>query len=190
VSNIANLLSATGADTVKSIGTAIASNQLDVKVTGTTTDSATNTSLVVNLLVNVDGSTTTYIPDGASGNTRFSFVAGTDSKIVKDNLTGLEWESQYPVASATTYTWATAKSQCASLNILGQTPGSWRLPDYTELQSIIDYSKSWGPFINTAFFASQSFFHWTSTTYNSNTNSAWIMNFNDGTSSSTAKTSA
>lgn len=129
--------------------------------------------------VNIDGSTTTYIPDSANGSTRFVFT-GPSQKIVYDNITGLRWESQYPTVSETTYTWDDAKAYCAALTLDGLS--AWRLPDYTELQSIVDYSKASSPAIDTAFFTAQSSAYWSSTGYAPNTAQAWWVLFFNGNS--------
>lgn len=104
---------------------------------------------------------------------------------VKDNLTRLVWLKNATCFGA--QNWAT---QLANANTLasgacgltdGSVAGAWRLPNITEMQSLIDYGRSGpalplghpftgGPFGN----------YWTSTTYASVPGDAWRVLLNDG----------
>ena len=64
-----------------------------------------------------------------------------------------------------TYTWQQALAYCENLNLAGHT--DWRLPDRTELQSIVDYSRI-NPVID-PLFSTVASSYWSSTTYAVNT---------------------
>jgi hypothetical protein len=95
---------------------------------------------------------------------------------VTDNVTGLMWQR---VVSDTRYPWADAKTYCAGLTLGGLT--GWRLPMRMELVSLVDYTAV-SPTINTTVFpfAPTSPF-WTASPSVDSANSAWTVNFNDGT---------
>jgi hypothetical protein len=81
---------------------------------------------------------------------------------------------------------------CENLDFAGKT--DWRLPNVTELHSLVDLTQTGGVFINTIDFPNipgsldNPPYYWTSTTYNglpqspcsTITNCAWYVNFNDG----------
>ncbi|MBH1988892.1 MAG: DUF1566 domain-containing protein [Myxococcaceae bacterium] len=94
------------------------------------------------------------------------------SGVVGDSLTGLQWEQ---AASSSTMTWSAAGTYCA-----GRTTGGlsgWRLPNVDELQTLVDYTTS-SPSINSAAFPSTpSNYFWTSTLYQPNPTSAWLVYF-------------
>jgi len=104
----------------------------------------------------------------------------TDNKdgTVTDNLTGLIWLKNANCFGSRI--WANALSDCNGLNdgecglTDGSTAGEWRLPNLNELRSLDDTSQSspclpsGHPFTNV-----QSYYYWSSTTYESSTNGAW-----------------
>jgi len=89
-------------------------------------------------------------------------------------------------------TWEDALSACEDLDFSEKT--DWRLPNVTELHSLIDLTQTGGIFINTRVFPNtpESLenppYYWSSTTYNglphspctTSTDCAWYVNFNDG----------
>ncbi|MDQ7023853.1 MAG: DUF1566 domain-containing protein [Candidatus Gracilibacteria bacterium] len=124
-----------------------------------------------------DGTVSQYLCADTDEN-RFTDLGGG---VIKDNLTLLEWQQDGSIAG--TKNWNNAKRYCADLTLGGKT--DWRLPDITELKSIVDYTKSidTNKFTNTA-----SSYCWSSTTYNYNTSYAWHVNFYNGNSSYHNKT--
>lgn len=109
-----------------------------------------------------------------------------------DTSTGLIWRK----ASHADANWAGAIASCEAL-MFPATDGNtdWRLPSRSELQSIVDYTKS-NPSVDTSFFSgieasdADNFF-WTSTTYVKASDppeaKAWAVNFADGTIDGVAK---
>ena len=115
----------------------------------------------------------------------------TDSGIgtITDSATGLIWQKcsaglgttlgNCSTGSISSYTWSSAISYCEGLTLGGRS--DWRLPNFNELGSIIDYTKSSNPTIDsTAFPNTQSSYYWSSNTYAQSTNSAWFVRFDNG----------
>ena len=92
---------------------------------------------------------------------------------VTDLLTGLMWLEDVNKAG-TTKTWADALTYCNDLNDSGY--DDWRLPNVKELQSLIDFGQtssalpSGHPFSNVVLN-----YYWSSTSWNSETDNAWIV---------------
>lgn len=111
---------------------------------------------------------------------------------VTDNLTGLIWLKQANYNSTTGTTgsanWAEALAFCNALESGqcglsdGSSAGDWRLPNKNEFESLTDISQynpalpAGNPFIAVL----SSIYFWTSSTYASNTESAWVMYMNYG----------
>jgi hypothetical protein len=94
---------------------------------------------------------------------------------VTDVGTGLMWQKGY---SSEEMNWEEALAYCEGLNLGGYT--DWRLPNKKELRSLVDYSR-YNPAINTTYFPNTAAsWYWSSTTNANGTDSAWIMDFNDG----------
>ncbi|MCP4714738.1 MAG: DUF1566 domain-containing protein [Deltaproteobacteria bacterium] len=88
--------------------------------------------------------------------------------------------------------WADALAACENLDFAGKT--DWRLPNVTELHSLVDLTQTGGVFINEKDFPNMPGsqenppYYWSSTTYNglpqspctTTANCAWYVNFNDG----------
>lgn len=119
------------------------------------------------------GQTTEYTPyDDGYYHTGVDPSYTRNSDVVKDLITGLEWQDD--VAAATvTKTWAEAGPYCAALSLDG---GGWRLPTIDELVYITDKSK-FDPAINAVFQNKVSSNYWSSTTVASDTGNAWGVNF-------------
>jgi hypothetical protein len=91
------------------------------------------------------------------------------SGTVTDNITGLIWQKcsggqnndSTCSGSFSVFDWSSAVTYCSSLTLASRT---WRLPNVNELQGLVDFGKSSGPFINTiAFPGTGVFLYWTST---------------------------
>jgi hypothetical protein len=110
------------------------------------------------------------------------FTDNSDGTI-KDNATSLVWQkcsqglsgTSCSSGTATTASWASAVSYCNSLSLASKT---WRLPNVNELKSIIDYTKSTSPSIDTTAFPSTvASVYWSSTTTAGGGSLAWIVYF-------------
>jgi len=94
---------------------------------------------------------------------------------VTDQATGLIWDQQ----ETSTMTWEAALAYCEGLSLASQT--DWRLPNRNELQSLVDYTKTSAPTIDTTAFPSAvSGNYWSSTTYALNSTYAWLVSFGNG----------
>jgi len=108
---------------------------------------------------------------------------------VTDNLTGLMWARNANLPNGTR-TWYQAVDDCNNLNLCGYT--DWRLPSVNELESLINReeanSATW---LNTQGFINvQANSYWSSTTYASSPNVAWVIYMWDGDVSSDVKSSS
>lgn len=128
-----------------------------------------------------------------------SFTGPTPSNggyITTDNVTGLVWKTCSEgltdsggtcTGSTSTFTFSptdTATPQCAALNAGTGYAGlaNWRLPTVAELQTLVNYGiTSPAPTIDAAYFpATFSSGYWSSSNYLLTANSAWYVNFSDG----------
>jgi hypothetical protein len=92
---------------------------------------------------------------------------------VTDNLTGLMWARNANLPGELV-TWSEALDFANNLNLCGYS--SWRLPNRTELWSLIDNSKTFPPLpLNHPFTNVQSDRYWTSTTFASDPTDAWVV---------------
>ena len=102
-----------------------------------------------------------------------------------DTKSKLTWQQ---TVSATLMTWAAAKTYCAGVgSTLGGT--GWRLPTIKELQSLLDYTQTAAPLIDSTAFPGTSAsgaasFFWSSTPGASSF--AWELGFNSGGRSGTS----
>ncbi len=99
------------------------------------------------------------------------------SDVVKDNVTGLEWQDDAKVAAETMH-WADAEAYCASLPLDG---GGWRLPTIVELQGIVVEGAN--PSIDTVFnvdYVNPGYYFFSSTTYVNDIAHVWIVRFSTG----------
>jgi hypothetical protein len=108
---------------------------------------------------------------------------GTSSGTVYDTKTKLTWQQ---TISSISYTWADAKTYCAGVgSSLGGT--GWRLPTLKELQSLVDYSHTTYPMIDStafpgglsAFFPSP-FYFWSASPLAGSSSGAWYVLFDYG----------
>ena len=114
-------------------------------------------------------------------------VRDNNTNIVEDKSTGLMWQDNSEVVGFQTNarSWIGAIYRCGTLPLGGY--NDWRLPNYNELLSIMDFNRPAGePLINKAFVnvATKAQeddrlvrFYWTSTTFVPNDNSAWVIYF-------------
>ncbi|WP_428560072.1 MAG: DUF1566 domain-containing protein [Solidesulfovibrio sp. DCME] len=92
---------------------------------------------------------------------------------VSDTTTGLLWEQE---GSASTMSWKDALAYCEARETAGFT--DWRLPNYKELLSIVDYTK-YSPAIYSEFSANSSSY-WTSSTRYGYPNNGIYVSFDTG----------
>jgi hypothetical protein len=102
---------------------------------------------------------------------------GTSSGTVYDSKTRLTWQQ---TTSSIPYTRADAKTYCAGVgSSLGGT--GWRLPTLKELQSLVDYSQTTPPMIDsTAFPGTPSDFFWSASPLAGSSSGAWDVYFGNG----------
>ena len=102
---------------------------------------------------------------------------GTGNGTVYDTKTKLTWQQTVP---STTWSWADAKTYCAGVGSrLGGT--SWRLPTLKELQSLVDYSQTTPPMIDsTAFPGVPSAMFWSASPLAGSSSGAWDVYFGNG----------
>ena len=97
---------------------------------------------------------------------------GTSSGTVYDTKTKLTWQQ---TISSSFYSWADAKTYCAGVEpSLGGT--GWRLPTLKELQSLVDYSQTTPPMIDsTAFPEVPSYPYWSASPLAGSSSKAWLV---------------
>lgn len=140
-----------------------------------------------------DGPLRTGCPNDAD---RFT-VSPDDT--VTDHCTGLQWQrfavdrdGDNAITAADKFTWCEALKYCEELSFAGRT--DWRLPNVRELESLIDYGRV-SPAIDPLFglkgggagdggggVADTSNGFWSSTTNASLGTTAWVMDFDTGSS--------
>lgn len=102
------------------------------------------------------------------------FMRDASTKIVTDKATGLQWQDD---AVPAMMTWISAIDYCKALNLGNK--GEWRLPNISELGSLINESNHIraisSTFVNTA-----SDNYWSSTPSANNANYAFGIDFYDG----------
>jgi Protein of unknown function (DUF1566). len=90
---------------------------------------------------------------------------------VTDNITGLVWQQE---DDSVEYDWKAAITYCEDSTLAGY--DDWRLPNYEELRSLIDFDV-YDPAIDKMFLNTKPSGYWTSTTSMSSTYSAWYVDF-------------
>ncbi len=117
-----------------------------------------------------------YGQDAQYGTNLQSFI-DLGSGIVRDNVTGLEWQQ---ATAPGDYTWNEAISYCEDLTLGGHS--DWRLPTIKELSTLVDSSiPSPGPTINTAYFPdTRASIYFSSTIYASDSFILWVVYFDRG----------
>jgi len=92
--------------------------------------------------------------------------------IVTDNTTKLQWQDD---AIGSTMTWAVAIEHCENLSLDGHS--DWRLPNLSELSSIVDDTRYDLSIDNTVFQNTASYAYWSSTTHARFSRNAWYVEF-------------
>lgn len=140
---------------------------------------------------------------GASAASRF---LDNGDGTVKDNLTGLIWLKNANcsatlggvTSAGAGLTWANALTWSNNLATGtcglsdGSVAGQWRLPNRSELKSLVDLSHSPAPALPTGhpFLTVQSLLYWTGSSYAGSTaTNAWYVNMSDGNAGNSNKTS-
>jgi hypothetical protein len=117
---------------------------------------------------------------------RFDVLSVSGHRLVRDTLTGLEWQGclaelsgvDCTQGSAGSYSWKQALAYCEGLSYAGHT--DWRLPSRTELHSSLDLRR-YGPSIDsTAFPATLGTYTWSSTSNANVLSNAWYVYFGNG----------
>ena len=98
------------------------------------------------------------------------------AKIFYDKNTGLTWQDN-KAAATVKKNWSGAKEYCKNLTLGGYS--DWRLPEYSELLSIVDYTK-YKPAIKSGFKHVSSNIYWSSSQSVLNSSDAWIVDFYRG----------
>jgi hypothetical protein len=104
------------------------------------------------------------------------FSRDDSTNIVTDSLTNLQWQDDEE-AKTVEKDWQSAIDYCEALELGGK--DDWRLPNYTELKSIVDRG-SFNPAIYSSFQNIASNNYWSSTTNASISSFAWVVNFDYG----------
>ena len=110
-----------------------------------------------------------------TGTLSAGYVRNSD-QTVTDTKTCLMWQDNED-AKTVTKNWQDAINYCANLTLANH--NDWRLPNYNELESIVDLSK-YNPSIDPTFQNVVSSGYWSSTTRASNIDYAWFIYFNSG----------
>lgn len=87
-----------------------------------------------------------------------------------DALTGLEWQSQSPGEM----TWHDAIEYAGSLSLNGQQ--DWWLPNIKEMETLLDRSR-YRPIVRDEIPFKDELSYWSSTTFGTDTQNAWIIMF-------------
>ncbi len=114
-----------------------------------------------------------YVRAVRGGQSEPAFVENGDGTVT-DTSTGLMWQTQ----TENNMSWEAALEYSENLNLAGYS--DWRLPNVKELQSIVDYSRS-NPTLDTLYFVGKfRSGYWSGTTFIKNTNLAWNVSFDYG----------
>lgn len=85
---------------------------------------------------------------------------------------GMSWSSATCTGTATDFNWEAALAHAA-------TQTGWRLPNFKELKSLVEYACV-NQAINQTVFPATLTYAWSASPYAANAASAWYVNFNDG----------
>jgi hypothetical protein len=132
-----------------------------------------------------------------SGETKkitMSLIDNQDSTVT-DTATGLIWQkcpqglssNLCDSGSATPTQFNAAITYCNTLTLVGK---SWRVPNINELKTIVDYTVTNAPTIQSSFFPNTSQspnYYWSSSSYANGGTDGWYINFNTGSFNYNAK---
>ena len=99
---------------------------------------------------------------------------GDGTGVIFDAATDLEWQE---ADDGTGRIWKNALAYCDRLSLNNN--DDWRLPNISELHSIVDRSR-FNPAIDPVFSTQSSSYYWSATTYTYVTDNAWAINFHRG----------
>ena len=102
------------------------------------------------------------------------FIVKTNGTVA-DRKTGLIWQQN---DDGKEYVWEAALRYCEELSFAGQ--NDWRLPNYKELTSLVEYGNFSPAIFITYFPKTKSANYWSSTTDVSGKSGAWQVNFQSG----------
>jgi hypothetical protein len=101
-------------------------------------------------------------------------AAGTNMRVWQDPKTGLEWQRESPGEMA----WQRAQEYAGSLSLDGK--ADWRLPTLAELESLLDRTRARAdgrPFMREDVPFRDTLSYWSGTTFEDDTECAWIAMF-------------
>ena len=113
-------------------------------------------------------------------------ITDTSTGLVWDKCSrGQVWDNTTPpgtcTGAASTHSWAAALAEAtASYGASHRGQADWRLPNRTELESLVKIDAHSPAIDGTYFPATPSSWYWTSTTHAPNPDGAWNVDFNDG----------
>ncbi len=155
---------------------------LSLKKTGQTRSYDANGNEVTDGSIKDDG----YYRAGVDSN----YTRDDATGIVIDHVTGLQWQDDYSDngGGVKRATWIEAIDYCENLTLGGYS--DWRLPAAKELDSIVDYGRSY-PAVDPIFRHTESYdYYWSSTTSAFYADRAWTIYFYGGYRSNYYKTRA
>ena len=121
-------------------------------------------------------------------------ITDTTTGLVWDKCSrGQVWDNTTPpgtcTGTASTHDWAAALAQATAANAASHRgQADWRLPNRTELESLVQINAASPAIDGTYFPATPSNWYWTSTTFAPNPANAWSVNFGVGDTSALDKT--
>ena len=121
-------------------------------------------------------------------------ITDTTTGLVWDKCSrGQVWDNTTPpgtcTGAASSYDWVAALAEATAANSASHRGhADWRLPNRTELESLVKIDASAPAIDGTVFPATAAAWYWTSTTYAPFPAFAWFVDFNDGYSSANDKT--
>ena len=123
-------------------------------------------------------------------------ITDTTTGLVWDKCSrGQVWDNTTPpgtcTGTASTHDWAAALAQATAANAASHRgQADWRLPNRTELESLVQINAASPAIDGTYFPATPSNWYWTSTTYAPDPANAWFVAFNYGRANANGKTSS
>lgn len=123
-------------------------------------------------------------------------ITDTTTGLVWDKCSrGQVWDNTTPpgtcTGTASTHDWAAALAQATAANAASHRgQADWRLPNRTELESLVQINAVSPAIDGTYFPATPSNWYWTSTTFAPDPAGAWFVNFGNGYTSADDKASA